>query len=292
MIFYTARCYISAYECDKLPLTEYYQGIFMSLIIHPIKAFTDNYIWTLINDNKKQAIVIDPGQAKPVDEYLKAHDLDLTAIWVTHQHQDHTGGVGELQQMYPMTHVVARSEHDVSHDQKVTDGKTLTAWNYGVQVWAVPGHTQHHLAYVLDMEGKKHVFCGDTLFSAGCGRVFTGTMEELFESFQRLNGLPEDSLFYPAHEYTANNLRFGLSIEPDNQAMQAALAEVEALVAKGQTSLPVTLAHEREVNVFLRIKKDSVIQGVSEQMAQRNQPLSDTNPLTIFTALRTLKDKF
>ncbi|MDO5768393.1 MAG: hydroxyacylglutathione hydrolase [Psychrobacter sp.] len=259
----------------------------MSIIIHPIKAFSDNYIWTLINDVNKQAIVIDPGQAEPVIAYLNEHDLDLTAIWTTHHHHDHTGGVAELREHFPMTHVVAHNEHGVSPDQTIKDGSSVSAWGASAQVWDVSGHTANHMAYILDMEGKKHVFCGDTLFSAGCGRVFTGTIEQLYNSFKHINTLPEDALLYPAHEYTANNLRFGLSIEPHNIAMQAALEIALERMQNNHPTLPVSLAHERKVNVFLRVDNLEVVAGVKSKMT-----LADEKPLTVFAALRQLKDNF
>lgn len=259
----------------------------MGIRIHPIKAFNDNYIWTLINKNNKQAIVIDPGQSKPVADYMEQQRLDLTSIWTTHHHFDHVGGVMELQEYFPMTHIVAHSEHGVEEDQTIKDGSTVSAWGYSAQVWDIPGHTATHIAYVLDMDGQKHCFCGDTLFSAGCGRVFTGTIEQLYESFRRINGLSDETLLYPAHEYTANNLRFGLSIEPDNVAMQQALARAQELTAQGLCTLPVTLAHEREVNVFLRVDEPGVIEGLKTKMNIENE-----ERLTVFTALRELKDNF
>lgn len=259
----------------------------MAIHIYPVKAFSDNYIWMLINENNKQVIVVDPGQAEPVIEYLQANDLDLTAIWITHHHRDHTGGVAELQQSYPMTHVVAHSEHGVSLDQSVKDGSTVSAWGYSAQVWAVSGHTQSHLAYLLDIDSRKHVFCGDTLFSGGCGRVFTGTIEELYQSFERLKKLPDDTLFYPAHEYTITNLRFGLSIEPDNANMRQTLGTVQQMVEKGIASLPVTLAHEKKVNVFMRSDVPETIEGVKKLVN-----LEDSKPLTVFAALRELKNNF
>lgn len=259
----------------------------MSIIIHPIKAFSDNYIWTLINDANKQAIVVDPGQAEPVATYLKEYGLDLTAIWITHHHHDHIGGVAELREHFPMTHVVAHSEHGINPDQTIKEGSSVSAWGASAQVWDVSGHTGNHMAYVLDIDGHKHVFCGDTLFSGGCGRVFTGTIEQLFDSFKRLNSLPEEALLYPAHEYTANNLRFGLTIEPDNIAMQAALEVAMEQTANGNPTLPVTLAHERKVNVFLRTDAPEVIAGVKAKIA-----LPDEKRLTIFAALRELKDNF
>lgn len=260
----------------------------MSIQIHPIKAFNDNYIWTLINKNNKQAIVIDPGQAEPVAEYMQEHSLELTSIWTTHHHHDHIGGVMELQEYFPMTHIVAHSEHGVEEDQTIKDGGSVSAWGCSAQIWDVSGHTATHVAYVLDIDGQKHCFCGDTLFSAGCGRVFTGTIEQLYDSFKRLNGLPADTLLYPAHEYTANNLRFGLSIEPDNVAMQQALAQAEEKTAAGIPTLPVTLAHEREVNVFLRVNEPSVIAGVEA----KKMSVDSDKPLTVFAALRELKDNF
>lgn len=259
----------------------------MSIRIHPIKAFSDNYIWTLINESNKQAIVIDPGQAAPVAAYLQAEGLELTSIWTTHHHHDHIGGVAELQEYFPMTHIVAHSEHGVQEDQAIKDGSTVSAWGHAAQVWDVSGHTASHMAYILDIDGHKHCFCGDTLFSGGCGRVFTGTIEQLYDSFDHLDELPAATLFYPAHEYTGNNLRFGLSIEPDNEAMQQALAQAEEKTAQGIPTLPVTLEHERAVNVFLRTDKPSVITGVSTLTA-----LADDKPLTVFAALRELKNNF
>lgn len=259
----------------------------MSLQLYPIKAFTDNYIWTLINPSNHQAIVIDPGQAAPVIEYLAKNGLELTAIWVTHHHFDHTGGVAELQAYFPMTHVVAHPDHGVAQDQSVKEGSRVNAWGSAAQVWEIPGHTANHLAYILDLDNKKYVFCGDTLFSGGCGRVFTGTIEQLFASLSHLASLPEDSLFYPAHEYTKSNLQFGLAIEPDNTAIQEAFDDAATKTAQGLPTLPVTLAHERKVNVFLRTSDPSVIAGVSAKT-----PLNDDKPLTVFAALRELKNNF
>ncbi len=259
----------------------------MSMHIHPIKAFNDNYIWTLINKNNKQAIVIDPGQAEPVADYMQEQGLELTSIWTTHHHHDHIGGVMELQEHFPMTHIVAHSEHGVEEDQTIKDGSTVSAWGCSAQVWDISGHTATHVAYVLDIEGRKHCFCGDTLFSGGCGRVFTGTIEQLYDSFKRLNNLPADTLLYPAHEYTLSNLHFGLSIEPDNLQMQQALAQALKLTADGIPTLPVTLAHEREINVFLRTQEPTVIAGVAAQMT-----LDNDKPLTVFAALRELKNNF
>lgn len=193
----------------------------------------------------------------------------------------------ELQEYFPMTHIVAHSEHGVEEDQTIKDGSTVSAWGCSAQVWDIPGHTGSHIAYILDIDGQKHCFCGDTLFSAGCGRVFTGTIEQLYDSFKRLDELPAETLLYPAHEYTANNLRFGLSIEPNNVAMQEALVRAQNLTEQGLPTLPVTLAHEREVNVFLRTNEPSVIEAVSAKTS-----IDSDKPLSVFAALRELKNNF
>ncbi|GAF59598.1 LOW QUALITY PROTEIN: hydroxyacylglutathione hydrolase [Psychrobacter sp. JCM 18902] len=259
----------------------------MTIRIHPIKAFNDNYIWTLINENNKQAIVIDPGQAEPVMSYLEENKLELTSIWTTHHHHDHIGGVAELQESYPMTHLVAHTEHNVDEDQTIKDGSTVSAWGCAAQVWDVSGHTASHVLMFWILTGLSTAFVGDTLFSAGCGRVFTGTIEQLHNSFKRLNGLPADTLLYPAHEYTASNLRFGLSIEPNNEAMQQALIQAEEKTTQGIPTLPVTLEHERAVNVFLRTQEPSVIAGVKSKAT-----IDDDKSLAIFAGLRELKNSF
>ena len=259
----------------------------MSIRIQPVSAFKDNYIWVLINTNNGQAIVIDPGEAAPVIDYLNAHNLEPIAIWITHRHHDHMGGVAELQESYPMIHVVAHSEHPVDADQVIKDGSTVNAWGRTAQVWGTEGHTENHVSYIVDLDGREHCFCGDTLFSGGCGRILGGNAETLYNSLSRLAELPDDALLYPAHEYTAANLRFGLTIEPSNAAMQQALTDAQEKTEQHIPTLPVTVAHERAINVFLRTGEDSVIEGV----AQKTE-LPDTRPVTVFAALRALKDNF
>ena len=259
----------------------------MSIRIQPVSAFKDNYIWVLINTNNGQAIVIDPGEAAPVIDYLNTHNLEPIAIWITHRHHDHMGGVAELQESYPMIHVVAHSEHPVDADQVIKDGSTVNAWGRTAQVWGTEGHTENHVSYIVDLDGREHCFCGDTLFSGGCGRILGGNAETLYNSLSRLAELPDDALLYPAHEYTAANLRFGLTIEPSNEAMQQALTDAQEKTEQHIPTLPVTVAHERAINVFLRTGEDSVIEGV----AQKTE-LPDTRPVTVFAALRALKDNF
>lgn len=273
------------------------------LKIHPIPAFTDNYIWAIINETAKQAIIIDAGQAAPAFNFLTKNNLDLTAIWVTHHHNDHIGGVAILAEKYPNAQVFAHTDvlpqiglKNPAQGVIVGESSEFTIWadslNLPVQVWQVAGHTQNHLAYLLTFDDNLHVFCGDTLFSAGCGRVFTGTIEQLFESFDRFNDLHDDkTLFYPAHEYTLSNLKFAEFIEPDNAQIKLAIEATEQLRKANKPTLPTMLAHERAINPFLKIihnpDDNALIEGVKAKFM-----LDSNEPLVIFTALRQLKDKF
>lgn len=243
--------------------------------ITPLPAFNDNYIWLL--EENGQAVCIDPGDAAPVLAHLRAHSLQLAQIWITHHHHDHTGGVAELKRAYPDCTVYGNS--DIAEATAAAGEDVRIVFGSGsADVWATPGHTDRHLSYLFTDAHGLHVFCGDTLFSAGCGRVFTGTMAQLFTSFQRYNGLPGDTLFYPAHEYTAANLRFAQAVEPENAEVQAALAAAEQL-----PTLPVTLAHERKVNPFLRTGEAAVAAAVD---------LASADEAAVFAALREWKNQF
>lgn len=252
------------------------------LQIFPLKAFVDNYIWLWQHEN--QVIVVDPGQAEPVLAYLATHQLTLTAIWLTHAHADHIGGVAKLCQAYPQCHVLGAADwHGVN--KVVAEGSQFNFFDYPVRIWHIPGHTADHLAYLLtDASQLLRVFCGDTLFSAGCGRVFTGTMTQLYHSLQRLNNLPASTWLYPAHEYTAANLRFAQTVEPDNQAIRQALHDASSL-----PTLPVTLAHERLVNPFLRLQQPQVKAAVM----QHGLPRAEVNqPMAVLSCLREWKNHF
>ena len=248
-----------------------------------IPAFHDNYIWLL--QQGSEVVCVDPGDATPVRQYLEAQRLQLAAIWLTHHHNDHIGGVAELKRLWPQATVYGHQTLGLA-DVAVAEGSRVPAFNAEADVWAVPGHTDTHLASVLHGQGAQptRVFCGDTLFSAGCGRVFTGTAAQLHHSLQRLNTLPENTLFYPAHEYTAANLRFADAEEPGNADFQAALA-----AAANTPTLPVTLAHERRVNPFLRTDKASVQAAAVAAGLPADQ---STDGAAVFAALREWKNRF
>lgn len=248
--------------------------------ITPVPAFNDNYIW-LIQANE-QIVCVDPGAAAPVLAYLQQNGLPLHSILITHHHRDHIGGVADLQEAFPDA-IVYGPDDIACVTHTVKEGDVLDILGAQTVVWEVPGHTHNHIAYLLTIANTdtQHVFCGDTLFSAGCGRVFCGTIEQLQHSLARFQSLPDATLFYPAHEYTASNLRFALSVEPGNQAAMAALA-----VATDTPTLPVTLAHEKAINPFLRLDSEQIQQQVAMQ------GMSIVNAAAVFASLRQLKNQF
>ena len=249
------------------------------LKITPIQALADNYIWLLQQGN--EAVCIDPGDAAPVAGYLKAHGLVLCQIWITHHHADHTAGLPELIRQFPDCRVYAN--HDIPQaTHTVGEGSRWPLWQSQVEVWHTPGHTQTHLSYLLQADEPARLFCGDTLFSAGCGRVFDGTPAQLFASLQRINRLPENTLLYPAHEYTAANLRFAAHIEPDNPHIIAAQQRAQTI-----PTLPVTLAREKQTNPFLRVH----LPAVQQRIRQLTQQTYDSDE-DYFVALRELKNRF
>ncbi|MFL1731658.1 hydroxyacylglutathione hydrolase [Moraxella oculi] len=254
--------------------------------IHAVKAFNDNYIWLICQD--QQAIIIDAGDNKPVLDYLAIHQLIPIAMLITHHHNDHTGGVAGIKSVYPDMQVIAHQHHGVQADAYVDEGGEFNLMGLDFKVWRTAGHTDTHLSFLCQIDECVRVFCGDTLFSGGCGRVFTGTIEELFASMMRFNRLSDETLFYPAHEYTLNNLKFGLSICADEvkNDIQNAITEVQTKLSSGQASLPTTLAHERKINVFLQ-DHQQMIEHIKQQY-----PLTNTSGIAIFTALRILKDNF
>lgn len=255
--------------------------------IQAIKALNDNYIW-LIEYNKK-AIVIDPALSKPVFEKLHQNKLTLSAIWITHHHHDHIGGVAELKQAYPECTVYSHNNHKINADIFVDEGDEFECEGIAVQVWKTAGHTSSHLSYLTKIDGILRVFCGDTLFSAGCGRVFDGTIDELFCSFRRFDDLSDQTLFYPAHEYTQSNLEFALSICPPSQYdfIYHYLQQIKKIIQDGGMSLPTSLATERKINLFLQTTNADLVKHLKQKRL-----LKDCQPQAVFGLLRELKNKF
>lgn len=251
------------------------------LHIKSIPAFNDNYIW-LIQNSDNRCAVIDPGDATPVLKYLKEHSLTLEAILITHHHNDHIGGVSELARHFSSVNIVGpRHEPIPSLTHPVEAGDQIEIFGEIFLVLGLEGHTAGHIGYVGD--GK--LFCGDVLFSAGCGRVFEGTMEQMFMSLNKLLALPQETEVYCAHEYTAGNIAFAMAVEPDNEQLQRYREEVNRLRASNQPTLPTTLRREKWINPFLRTQEPGVIKSVANRTDK-------TDPLSIFTALRVWKNEF
>lgn len=257
----------------------------------PIPALADNYIWLL--HNGREALVVDPGEAKPVMQVLQAHGLALQTILVTHHHADHVGGVDALRQATGAQVIGPAYERIPEPATRMEGGEAITLLGLHWQVMAIPGHTSGHIAYfcpevAVDGIAAPLVFCGDTLFSAGCGRLFEGTPAQMLDSLQQLSQLPGNTRVCCTHEYTLSNLRFAQAVEPSNAKLLHHAAHCQALRARQEPTLPSSIALEREINPFLRCSAVQVAQGAS-QFAPHLDP---HNPLSVFTALREWKNIF
>jgi hydroxyacylglutathione hydrolase len=253
--------------------------------ITPLKAFGDNYIWMLSQPGSPLALAVDPGDESPVLAWLERQHKRLAAILVTHHHYDHTGGIAELLRSFPGIAVYAPAGESIrgaTHLVREGDRPLIDGFSGQFQVLDVPGHTAGHVAYY----GEGALFCGDTLFAAGCGRVFDGTFEQLAASLQRIASLPAETQVYCAHEYTLDNLGFALWVEPESAALQARIEREQRKRQAGEPTLPAPLSLELETNPFLRTQVDSV-REVAERAAGRKL----VTPAEIFTALRQWKDR-
>jgi len=255
------------------------------LHIEPINALSDNYIWAIIHPKKKTCAIVDPGAASPVLNYLKEHALTLVGILITHHHWDHTGGINDILQHHTAP-IFGPSKDNISIlDHFLDEGKTahLPELEASFQVLDIPSHTLGHIAYY----GHGVLFSGDTLFTAGCGRIFEGNAQQMKDALDKLTALPDDTLVYCGHEYTENNLRFAITVEPDNSDIQARLEDVKGLRAQNKPTVPATLALEKKTNPFLRCHLPSV-KAAAENYAAH--PLN--TPTDVLRAIRTWKDHF
>lgn len=253
------------------------------LTVSAIPIFLDNYVW-LLSDGTAAAVV-DPGDAAPVIAALAQQNLQLTAVLVTHHHPDHVAGIAGLLrgQNIPVYGPRAEVAKIKTLTQLLDDGDSVDVLGQKFQVMALPGHTLGHIAYYA----PGVLFCGDTLFSAGCGRLFEGTPAQMQQSLSRLAALPGDTHVYCTHEYTLSNLAFAAAVEPANAAISAHIECVETLRAAQQPSLPTTLTQELQINPFLRAQHTDVFAAASRWSG--NALHTD---LEVFTALRRWKDQF
>lgn len=256
--------------------------------IDALPAFSDNYIWLLQDTAKRQCAVVDPGDAAPVLAWLKANpDWALTDILITHHHHDHVGGVEQLKQVTGARVCGPAAETIPGRDLALQDHAQVTALGLRFQVMAMPGHTLGHIAYFTAQTPIPLLFSGDTLFAAGCGRLFEGTPEQMHHSLERLAALPATTQVYCAHEYTLSNLRFAKAVEPENPHVIARFAEVSRLREEDRITLPSTIGLERLTNPFLRTAETSV-----KQKADEWKGLSNVGQAAVFAALRSWKDGF
>lgn len=266
------------------------------MVLVPVPAFQDNYIWVWHDGTR--AIVVDPGEPEGVQAYLTQHGLVLDSILVTHHHGDHTGGVARLQASTGVQVFAPAAESPELIATRVTHGSQLTLLGTPCRVMHVPGHTAGHVAYVVACEPDAPIlFCGDTLFSAGCGRLFEGSPADMLASLDALAQLPGNTRVCCAHEYTLSNIRFALAVEPANTALQQWQQTCQALRAQQRPTLPSTLAQECQINPFLRVRQPGV-RLAAERWAHNQAPdgtqpsqvaMSDVN---VLAALREWKNQF
>ena len=252
------------------------------LTVHGIPALQDNYIWLLQRED--HAVAVDPGEAAPVLDFLRKNNLKLDAILCTHRHNDHIGGIAELREVYNVP-VYGRKHPQnphITHDLREGDQLRLDRISAVFNIIEIPGHLDDHIAFIA----PGTLFCGDVMFGAGCGKNFEGTLAQLHHSLKRLAELPDDTLVYCAHEYTAYDLPFALACEPGNADIQRRDAETNLLRAANLPTVPFTIALEKATNPFLRYTNPELIHTLQAR------GLTDISELAVFTALREWRDRF
>lgn len=255
------------------------------LTLFPIPAFSDNYIW-LLHDGR-DAWVVDPGDPVPVENHLRQLGLTLRGILLTHHHADHTGGVDELRTITGARVFGPAFEPLPEPVERLGEGDTVELLGLTFHILEMPGHTAGHIAYFApDAEGSPLLFCGDTLFSGGCGRLFEGTPAQMLASLDKLAALPSNTRVCCTHEYTLSNLRFALAVEPGNTDLADYNKRCEELRAVGKPTLPSTIGQELRINPFLRSREPTVLMSIKAQMPQAS------DEVTAFAALREWKNNF
>lgn len=283
-----------------------------NIIIEAICAFSDNYIWAIRSNDANQVALVDPGDGKVCIDYLEQQGLTLNSILVTHHHSDHVGGIKTLidyadKQGWSITVYGPANENIPYLDEKLSedDMVNLAMLNCQFTVLDVPGHTKGHIAFVNSSYNNKTneeqniLFCGDTLFSGGCGRLFEGTAKQMYNSLSKLANLADNTLVYCAHEYTQANLNFALTVEPNNSDLQQYNTLVNTLRKQNKTTIPSSIGLEKQINPFLRCNDESIIRAAnnyenthSEHGLNEKTNDKNTSACEVFSTVRRWKDKF
>lgn len=257
------------------------------LNVTPIPAFNDNYIWMIRLEGTKRVMVVDPGDAKPVLETLEQQGLSLEGILITHHHNDHIGGLKKLLE-YRKVPVYGPYNPTIKQiTQRLAEGELIEVFGETFKVLEVPGHTLDHIAFISQSLPQPLLFCGDTLFAGGCGRLFEGSAEQMHNSLTKLANLPADTAVFPAHEYTLANLKFALAVEDSNKALQDYQTWCQKQREADLPTVPSSIANERAINPFLRSEEPAVCASVSQYCGQ-----SLDNPVSVFRETRAWKDRF
>ena len=250
-----------------------------------IPLLRDNYGYLLVSEKTKQAAIVDPSEAEPVLRRIAQEQVTLVAILNTHHHRDHTGGNEGLlaRHKVPVYGHKSDSGRIPGLTNGVDDGDEIQIGELKGKVFFIPGHTTGHVAYLFD----NNLFCGDTLFTAGCGRLFEGTPQQMHASLKKLMALPGNTNVYCGHEYTENNLRFALTVEPKNPKLVARFERVRSLRARGASTVPATMEEEKQTNPFLRWDSEAI-----QASAQSAAPGTGGDPVSVFATVRKMKDAF
>ncbi len=260
------------------------------LEITPIKAFNDNYLWLFRQPGSRQAAIVDPGDAKPVLAYLQEQGLHLVAILITHHHGDHIGGVNELLAHYQVPVYGPASQKIPQVTEVLRDGDEVAVCGATFRVLEIPGHTLDHIAYCSTQPQYRDspvLFCGDTLFAGGCGRVFEGTHAMMHASLQKLAALDPATHFFCAHEYTLSNLKFAQAVSPEDYALMARVREEQSKRLQDQPTVPATIGLELKTNPFLRCGDEAIVRAAEQELGRK---LSTSDK--VFGAIREWKDRF
>ena len=253
------------------------------LSVEPIKAYSDNYIW-LISTNEG-SIVVDPGESNKILDLIDSNKINLKGVLITHHHYDHTNGLEDLTNKTDLA-VFGPKTNINGINNIVGESDKFSLIGIDFEVIEIPGHTLDHLAFYSFNDGDPILFCGDTLFAGGCGRVFEGTFKQMFESLKKISKYPNETKVFCGHEYTLSNLKFALEVDKDNELLKNEFIDVEKLVSLGKPSLPTNLDKEFKLNPFLRCNDVNI----KNKIIQKFDIMDDE--LEIFTALRKWKDNF